>query len=68
MKPVKCGDNDRKVETCSDPYAPVCGYSPNPKCDQAPCPTRSTYFNSCKACQNEAVISYTKGLCPSDRN
>ena len=67
LKPVKCEDDDRKVETCSTLNSPVCGYNPSMKCVQAPCPTRVTYNSACEACQKEAVISYTKGKCPNDR-
>lgn len=60
-----CNDDQRKGDFCITLYDPVCGWSdPNKiKCITYPC--ASTYSNSCNACQDENVLYWTKGDCPS---
>lgn len=59
-----CPDESRGEGFCITLYDPVCGWNgPEIKCIKYPC--ASTYSNSCNACQNEDVLYYTQGTCPS---
>ena len=58
-----CPDESRNVDACIEIYQPVCGLT-RIECITTPCdPIPETYSNSCFACQNERVISYTEGEC-----
>ena len=59
-----CLPEQRNVDACIEIYQPVCA-SVNVQCVTTPCdPVRETYSNSCKACMNSLVSSYTEGECP----
>lgn len=58
-----CADSSRNVDACIEIYQPVCA-SVAVQCITAPCdPVPQTYSNSCFACSDENVISYTAGEC-----
>ena len=61
---TECLPEQRKVDACIEIYQPVCG-TVNVQCVTTPCdPVQETFANSCKACKNSLVSSYTKGECP----
>jgi hypothetical protein len=58
-----CAPESRLAEACIELYAPVCG-AVQVECVTTPCdPVPETFSNSCFACANERVISYTNGAC-----
>ena len=64
---TECLPEQRNVDACIEIYQPVCA-SVNVQCVTTPCgPAQETYANSCKACMNSLVSSYTKGECPVDQ-
>jgi len=64
---TECLPDQRNVDACIEIYQPVCA-SVNVQCVTTPCdPVQETYANSCKACMNSLVSSYTKGECPVDQ-
>jgi hypothetical protein len=64
---AECLPEQRNVDACIEIYQPVCA-SVNVQCVTTPCdPVQETYANSCKACMNSLVSSYTKGECPVDQ-
>jgi hypothetical protein len=61
---TECLPEQRNVDACIEIYQPVCA-SVNVQCVTTPCdPVQETYANSCKACMNSLVSSYTQGECP----
>jgi len=61
---TECLPDQRNVDACIEIYQPVCA-SVNVQCVTTPCdPVQETYANSCKACMNSLVSSYTQGECP----
>ncbi len=66
LKATDCQPEQRNVGACIEIYQPVCGQV-QVQCFAAPCdPIKETYANSCKACNNPNVISYTDGACFED--
>jgi hypothetical protein len=64
---TECLPEQRNVDACIEIYQPACA-SVNVQCVTTPCdPVQETYANSCKACMNSLVSSYTKGECPVDQ-
>jgi hypothetical protein len=64
---TECLPEQRNVDACIEIYQPVCARV-NVQCVTTPCdPVQETYANSCKACMNSLVSSYTKGECPVDQ-
>ena len=64
---TECLPEQRNVDACIEIYQPVCA-TVNVQCVTTPCdPVQETYANSCKACMNSLVSSYTKGECPVDQ-
>lgn len=60
---VMCTPEQREAEACIEIYAPVCAKQ-EVQCIKAPCdPVPTTYPNSCFACAEDRVISYTEGAC-----
>ncbi len=60
---TECLPEQRDVDACIEIYQPVCG-TVNVQCVTTPCdPVQETFANSCKACKNSLVSSYTKGEC-----
>jgi len=60
---VDCLPEQRDVDACIEIYQPVCGQM-QVECITTPCdPVKQTFSNSCKACANERVFSYTVGDC-----
>ena len=59
-----CPDRPKGEEiACIDLYAPVCGQV-QVECITTPCdPVSETFSNSCYACANDRVVSYTEGAC-----
>ncbi len=61
---TECLPEQRHVDACIEIYQPVCA-TENVQCVTTPCdPVQETFANSCKACKNSLVSSYTKGECP----
>lgn len=62
-----CLPEQRNVDACIEIYQPVCG-TVHVQCVTTPCdPVQETFSNSCKACTNPLVSSYTNGACTRDR-
>jgi hypothetical protein len=60
---TECLPEQRDVDACIEIYRPVCG-TVNVQCVTTPCdPAQETFANSCKACTNSLVSSYTNGEC-----
>ena len=60
---TECLPEQRDVDACIEIYQPVCGIV-NVQCVTTPCdPAQETFANSCKACRNSLVSSYTNGEC-----
>ena len=60
---TECLPEQRDVDACIEIYQPVCG-TVNVQCVTTPCdPAQETFANSCKACTNSLVSSYTNGEC-----
>jgi len=59
----ECDQDQRDAEFCIEIYEPVCA-EVNVQCITTPCPpVLETFSNSCKACQNSLIESYTIGEC-----
>ena len=64
---TECLPGQRNIDACIEIYQPVCA-SVNVQCVTTPCsPVQETFANSCKACANSLVSSYTKGECTVDQ-
>ncbi len=64
---TECLPEQRDADACIEIYQPVCA-TVNVQCVTTPCdPVRETFANSCKACMNSLVSTYTKGECPVDQ-
>ena len=64
---TECLPEQRGIDACIEIYQPVCAIV-NVQCVTTPCdPVQETFENSCKACINSLVSSYTKGECPVDQ-
>lgn len=60
---IECKPEQRNAEVCAAMYEPVCA-KVNIQCIRAPCnPVEETFSNSCEACMNPLVESYTMGEC-----
>ena len=59
---TQCTDPNRFNEMCMLVVSPVCGYKPDVVCVGLPC-NYVTYSNSCEACRDPDVVSYTNGKC-----
>lgn len=60
---IVCTSEQREAEACIEIYAPVCA-SYQVQCITTPCnPVPKSYPNSCFACADNNVISYTEGEC-----
>ena len=67
LKATDCLPEQRNVDGCIEIYQPVCGQV-QIECITTPCnPVKETFENSCKACINTRVISYTGGECLTDK-
>ena len=63
LKAIDCLPEQRDADECIEIYQPVCGQV-QVECIRAPCdPVKETFDNSCKACLNPRVMSYTEGEC-----
>ena len=63
---TECLPEQRDVDACIEIYQPVCG-TVNVQCITTPCdPAKETFSNSCFACMNSLVSTYTEGECPVD--
>ncbi|MEK7639282.1 MAG: hypothetical protein AAB388_03935 [Patescibacteria group bacterium] len=63
-----CTPASRETDVCIELYAPVCGLV-EVQCVTTPCnPQPQTYSNSCFACADDHVISYTEGACGGGTN
>ena len=68
LKAIDCLPEQRNAEACIEIYQPVCGQM-QVECITTPCdPIKQTFENSCKACANERVISYTEGECTQEED
>lgn len=62
---IMCPVESRNVDACISVVEPVCGLV-QVECITTPCdPVQQTFGNSCEACSNERVISYTESACES---
>ena len=60
---IACTPQQRNADVCAAIYQPVCA-KVNIECIRAPCnPINETFPNSCEACKNPVVESYTMGEC-----
>ena len=67
LSATACLREQRNADACIEIYQPVCA-TVNVQCVTTPCdPVQETYANSCKACMNSLVSSYTEGECPIDQ-
>lgn len=58
-----CDSSQGNAEVCAQIYSPVCA-TVEIQCIRAPCnPIKETFSNSCEACRNSLVKSYTQGKC-----
>ena len=56
-----------RPEICTEVYQPACGwYNASIQCVRYPC--ANTYSNSCYACRDAKVASWTEGKCPTEFN
>jgi hypothetical protein len=63
---TKCTAEQKGAEACIELYAPVCA-SVQIQCITTPCePIPKTYSNSCFACSEHSVDSYTEGACTTE--
>lgn len=63
ISPVVCMPETREAAVCAAVVEPVCGMV-QVECVTTPCdPVLQTFSNSCEACQNDRVTSYTEGAC-----
>lgn len=61
-----CTTEQRDADICIQIFEPVCG-KVNIQCITTPCePIRETFPNSCFACANPLMETYTKGACPEE--
>ena len=68
LKAIDCLLEQRNVDGCIEIYQPVCGQM-QVECIKEPCDLiKQTFGNSCKACTNPRVMSYTYGKCFDDNN
>ena len=64
---TECLPEQRGIDACIEIYQPVCA-TVYVQCVTTPCdPVQETFANSCKACTNSLVSSYTNGECPVDQ-
>ena len=62
-KETLCDPSQRNAEVCAEIYAPVCA-TVEIQCIRAPCnPIKQTFGNTCEACRNSLIKSYTAGEC-----
>ncbi len=60
---ITCSPESREAEACIEIYQPVCGQV-QVECVSEPCePVTETFSNSCFACMDERVVSYSEGAC-----
>ena len=59
-----CTPEQRKAQMCTELYKPVCGWFDPQKIQCVKYPCAQTFSNSCFACMDEKVISWTEGECP----
>lgn len=63
---INCTPGQRNVDACIEIYQPVCA-KVNVQCIAMQCePVEETFSNSCFACSNSLVESYTEGKCLSE--
>jgi len=59
----ECKPEQRNIDACIEIYQPVCA-EVQVQCITTPCPPiKETFSNSCKACSNSLVSTYTEGEC-----
>ncbi len=64
---TECLPEQREVHACIEIYQPVCA-TVKIQCVTTPCDSvQETFANSCKACINSLVSTYTQGECPVDQ-
>ncbi|MEK6855270.1 MAG: hypothetical protein AABX73_03540 [Nanoarchaeota archaeon] len=59
-----CGPKSGLAESCTEVYAPVCGWFNPEKIECIKYPCAQTFLNSCFACANKDILSWTAGECP----
>lgn len=62
-KQIECTESEKSADACIEIYAPVCGLV-EVQCVTTPCPPiPQTFSNSCHACSQGNVSSYSEGEC-----
>ena len=64
LKATDCTPEQKKAQVCIQIYKPVCGWFDPAKIQCIKYPCAQTFSNSCFACADEKVISWTGGECP----
>ena len=64
LKATDCAPEQRKSDFCAEIYEPVCGWFDPEKIQCVRYPCARTFSNSCFACMDEMVMSWTEGECP----
>lgn len=65
QRETDCEPEQRNAEICAMDYNPVCGWNDPEKIQCIRYPCAQTYSNSCEACKNPDVKTWTRGECPS---
>lgn len=67
LEVIECLSGQRNIDACIEIYQPVCA-TVSVQCITTPCDSvQETFANSCFACSNSLVSTYTKGECPVDQ-
>ena len=64
LQAFDCTPEQKKADVCIELYKPVCGWFDPAKIQCVKYPCAAAYSNSCFACKDEKVISWTEGQCP----
>lgn len=59
-----CSPESKNTDFCTTIYKPVCGWLDPKKIQCIRYPCAQTFSNSCFACMNDEVVSWTEGECP----
>ncbi|MBI4144835.1 hypothetical protein HY493_01355 [Candidatus Woesearchaeota archaeon] len=65
VKETLCTPEQKQADFCTADYAPVCGWFDSEKVQCIKYPCAADYSNSCQACRDENVKSWSAGKCPA---